>query len=92
MKHGRIRQAFAALATTAALAGAVPAIAAERPAPAIATASKTCSRGFTHAVINGSQKCLRRGEFCAHSADSQYRRYGYHCTKYDARVSRYRLT
>jgi hypothetical protein len=78
-----------AAAAAIALAGAAPAIAAEHP---VATASKSCSRGFTHAVINGAEKCLRRGEFCAHSADRQYRRYGYRCTKYYANVSRYRLT
>jgi hypothetical protein len=92
MKPGRIRHALAAALATAAVISATPAGAADRPAAPIAIASKTCSRGFTHAVINGSQKCLRRGEFCAHSADSQYRRYGYRCTKYYANVSRYRLT
>jgi hypothetical protein len=92
MKQGRIRHALVALAATTALAGAAPAIAADHAAAPIAGISKTCSRGFTHAVIDGAQKCLRRGEFCAHSADRQYRRYGYRCTKYDSRVSRYRLT
>ena len=53
--------------------------------------AKTCSSGFKHAVINGSEKCLRRGEFCAHAADRQYRRYGYRCTKRDARGN-YHLT
>jgi hypothetical protein len=52
---------------------------------------KSCSGGFRHAVINGSQKCLRRGEFCAHAADRQYRRYGFRCTRRDARGN-YHLT
>lgn len=34
----------------------------------------------------------RAGEFCAHSADRQYRRYGFRCTKYYRNVQRYRLT
>ena len=54
--------------------------------------AKTCSSGYTHAVIGGVQKCLRAGEFCAHRYDSQYRRYGYRCIVYYANVGRYRLT
>lgn len=53
--------------------------------------SKTCSGSFTHAVIRGSEKCLRRGQFCARAADSQYRRYGFQCSKRDARGN-YHLT
>lgn len=54
--------------------------------------AKTCSSGYTHAVIGGAQKCLRAGQFCTHRYDSQYRRYGYRCTHYDRQVQRYRLT
>jgi hypothetical protein len=57
-----------------------------------AAVAKTCSAGLTHAVINGQQKCLRRGEFCAHSADRQYRRYGFRCIRFYPNVGRYRLT
>src|SRR5690348_11333716 len=74
----------------------VAAIAAGTAAPTApaspAVAAKTCSAGFTHAVIGGVQKCLRRGEFCAHRYDRQYRRYGYRCIRYYANVGRYRLT
>jgi hypothetical protein len=56
-----------------------------------AAAAKTCSSGFTHAVINHQQKCLRRGEFCAHRYRKQYRRYGYDCVKRD-RNGAYHLT
>jgi hypothetical protein len=42
-------------------------------------------------VINGSHKCLLRGQFCARRADSQYHRYGFHCHKRDARGN-YHLT
>jgi hypothetical protein len=59
--------------------------------PVLAVAARTCSAGFTHAVIGGAQKCLRRGEFCAHRYQSQYRRYGYSCTRRDARGN-YHLT
>jgi hypothetical protein len=48
-------------------------------APAPPAYAKSCSTGYRHGVINGAQKCLRRGEFCAHSADRQYHRYGFHC-------------
>jgi hypothetical protein len=83
----------------AALAAAVVLVAIPAVAPAETSASvapttpvaKSCSAGFKHAVINGSQKCLRRGEFCARAADRQYRRYGYRCTKRDARGN-YHLT
>ena len=54
--------------------------------------AKTCSAGYTHASIGGSEKCLHAGEFCTHKYDSQYRRYGFRCIRYDANVGRYRLT
>ena len=84
----------AVLATAAAVAAGVPgpAASAHRPAPIRATAAKSCSHGYKRGVINGSVKCLRRGEFCAHSADSQYRRYGFRCTRWYSNVQRYRLT
>jgi hypothetical protein len=65
---------------------------AQSPASIPAAVAKTCSSGFTHAVIGGVEKCLRAGEFCAHAYDSQYRRHGYRCIKYYANVHRYRLT
>jgi hypothetical protein len=80
--------AAAAVAFAAAPSGGVFTGSPIVPAAAIA---KTCSPGFKHAVINGAEKCLRRGEFCARAADRQYRRYGYRCTKRDARGN-YHLT
>jgi hypothetical protein len=78
------------------IATCVAAVAAGTAAPTApatpAIAAKTCSAGFTHAVIGGVQKCLRRGEFCAHRYDRQYRRYGFRCIRYYANVGRYRLT
>jgi hypothetical protein len=75
----------AVLATSGAAAG--------RPVAATAPvgAAKTCSAGFTHAVINHQQKCLRRGEFCAHRYRRQYQKYGYDCRKRDRRGN-YHLT
>lgn len=74
------------------LLGAVPVVApAAPPAARPMIVSKTCSGSFTHAVIRGSEKCLRRGQFCARAADSQYRRYGFQCSKRDARGN-YHLT
>jgi len=78
------------LAGAALVVAGAPAVTAA-PAP-VASTAKSCSSGYTHAVINGQQKCLRRGQFCTHSADRQYRRYGFRCTKYYANVQRYRLT
>jgi hypothetical protein len=89
-----VKRRLAALAATAAVVVAAPAVApvfdGSPVAPASATA-KTCSAGFKHAVINGAQKCLRRGEFCAAAADRQYRRYGFRCTRRDAN-GRYHLS
>jgi hypothetical protein len=75
----------------------VAAVAAAIGAPAQSYAyptavAKSCSAGYKHAVIGGVEKCLRSGEFCAHTYDSQYRRYGYRCVKFYANVARYRLT
>ncbi len=56
-----------------------------------AAVAKTCSGSYTHAVIGGSHKCLRRGQYCARGRDREYHRYGFHCHKRDARGS-YHLT
>jgi hypothetical protein len=85
----RIAGLLAALALIAAAPGA-QAAAGDRPTSV--TAAKSCSSGYRHAVIGGKQKCLRAGQFCAHRYDSQYRRYGYRCTRYYSNVQRYRLT
>jgi hypothetical protein len=61
-------------------------------APQFALAAKPCSSGWTHAVIGGVHKCLRRGQFCARRFDTSYHRYGYHCHRYDTNVDRYRLS
>ncbi|MGZ6564462.1 MAG: hypothetical protein ACXVH3_32355 [Solirubrobacteraceae bacterium] len=84
----------AALAVAAAFGASAPAPAAalHGRAPIRVVAAKSCSSGYKRGVINGVVKCLRRGEFCTHSADRQYRRYGFRCTHYDGRVGRYRLT
>jgi hypothetical protein len=70
--------------------GAATATPATRDAEA--GALKTCSSGWKHAVIGGEEKCLRSGQFCSRRYDSQYRPYGYRCTRYDPGVGRYRLT
>jgi hypothetical protein len=90
---GRRRRISVALATfVVAFAAGTASSAAPSLHAAPAVAAKTCSTGFKHAVIGGQEKCLRAGEFCAHRYDSQYRRYGYRCIRYDRRVQRYRLT
>ena len=85
---------FAAVAVGATGATApIPAASATQPGVSTrAVIAKTCSSGYKRGVINGSVKCLRRGEFCTHSADNQYRRYGFRCTHYYRNVNRYRLT
>jgi hypothetical protein len=90
-----MKRRLAALAAAASVFAATPAVApvidGSPVAPATA-AAKSCGSGWTHAVVNGAHKCLRRGQFCARSADRQYRRYGFQCTRYDSRVARYRLS
>jgi hypothetical protein len=71
-----------------AFVGTLPAGAGAQP---VAVTAKTCSGSYVHAVIGGAQKCLRRGEYCAHAYARQYRRYGFYCTHRDARGS-YHLT
>jgi hypothetical protein len=44
-----------------------------------AASAKTCSASYTHAVIGGAQKCLRRGEYCSRAERKQYPKYGYVC-------------
>jgi hypothetical protein len=84
-----LRKFVVAALAAASLAAAAPATA---PAHApVATVAKSCSSGWKHAVIGGAHKCLRRGQFCAHRYDRQYRRYGYRCRKQDARGN-YHLT
>jgi hypothetical protein len=62
-----------------------------------AAPAKSCSSGFVHAYIDGAQKCLRAGEYCAHAYDHRapshwpYTHYGYRCVKRDAYGS-YHLT
>jgi hypothetical protein len=96
MKHGGTIAAIVAVAAVAAFPTAVPARSSWSGGPS-ATAARTCSAGFKHARINGVQKCLRRGEFCAHRFDHRaprhwpYSHYGYRCVKRDSRGN-YHLT
>ena len=86
----------AVLTTVAALGASAPApsaaVALHSPGSVRAVVAKTSSAGYTRATINGAVKCLHAGEFCTHSADRQYRRYGFRCIRYYANVHRYRLT
>jgi hypothetical protein len=89
-----MKRRFAVLAVATVAFGAAPAIApvvGGSPIAPVSAVAKSCSASYTHAVINGSEKCLRRGQFCARAADQQYRRYGLRCTRRDA-TGRYHLT
>jgi hypothetical protein len=88
MRTSRISRLVAPALVAAAFAAGAPghaATAGRAPSPPLATTAKSCGAGYTHAVIGGEQKCLRRGEFCAHRYNGQYHRYGYSCTRRDAR-------
>jgi hypothetical protein len=63
------------------LLGAAPVSApAAPPASRPSVVFKSCSAGYKHALIGGSEKCLRRAQFCASSYKRQYVRYGFRCT------------
>jgi hypothetical protein len=76
---------LAVLACTLAFSAAVVVPAAggaAQPASPPAVAAKSCSSGYTHAVMpDGSHKCLRAGQFCSRKRAWQrtYHRYGLHC-------------
>jgi len=94
MRRLAFRGRSSALAVLVALFvfGSTTALASPGPAAAAhAIAAKSCSAGYVHAVIGGEQKCLRRGEYCAHRYNSQYHRYGFSCTRRDDRGD-YHLT
>ena len=77
-----IRNRVARLLVALALVAAVPAATVEAdraPTGPQAVAAKSCSSGYTHAVLPTGHKCLRRGQFCARRYDRIYHRYGYHC-------------
>lgn len=84
----RVRLATAAAILGLAFVGGLPADAPARP---VATAAKTCRSGYAHAVIGGQEKCLHRGEYCAHRYQRQYKRDGFNCTHRDGQ-GRYHLT
>ena len=96
MRRLAFRGRSSALAVLVALFGFASTTTLASPGPAAAAAAhaiaaKSCSAGYVHAVIGGEQKCLRRGEYCAHRYNSQYHHYGFSCTRRDDRGD-YHLT
>ena len=91
MIRSRLKYA-AAMAGAAAIGvgGVAPTVAARSHSSAQAVAATSCSGRWGR--IDGQRKCLRAGEFCDHSDDREYRRYGFRCTRYYRNVHRYRLT
>jgi hypothetical protein len=68
------------------LAGAAPTGSLAQPVGGSqqALAAKSCSSGYTHAVMpDGAHKCLRAGQYCSHRGGWQrtYHRYGFHCRR-----------
>ncbi len=47
----------------------------------VAASAKSCSSGWTHAIMPNGHKCLRAGQFCSHRRgfQSRYHAYGFHC-------------
>ena len=76
------RARIAGLVAALALLGAAPgaSVGAAAPEPQ-AVAAKSCSSGYTHAVLPSGHKCLRAGQFCSRKRSFQrvYRRKGFYC-------------
>ncbi|MBS1887122.1 MAG: hypothetical protein JSU06_08025 [Actinobacteria bacterium] len=49
------------------------------PLTSVIQTSKSCSSGYTRAVLPDGVKCLHDGEFCTKTYQSYYHRYGYTC-------------
>lgn len=71
----------ALLLASVSVAAFAPSAVAEPASSPIAVASKSCSSGWTHAVMPNGHKCLRGGQFCSHKRGFQarYHAYGFHC-------------
>jgi hypothetical protein len=79
-----IRTRIAALLAVVALVVAVPAASVEASFAPAAIAAKSCSAGYTHAVMpDRSHKCLRAGQYCSHKRGWQrvYHRHDFHCKR-----------
>lgn len=81
--HIRARVArWATVATAAvALGGGVPVATSASAAQSPTAVAARC----TYGKINGHRKCLKRGEYCSRSAEKQYEKYGFTCSKRDRR-------
>jgi uncharacterized membrane protein len=79
-----MRRLFIAALVATALAAA--------PAPAAPTSADPVAHiACTNAKIGGQSKCIARGQYCARAQQRDYKRYGFSCSKRDAR-GRYHLT
>jgi hypothetical protein len=78
-----VKKRIAAVVSALGLVGAVPLASSEAARP---IAHVSCQ----YAQIQGHTKCIARGQFCKRSAESDYRRHGYTCSKRD-RNGRYHL-
>jgi hypothetical protein len=86
----RIRTRALGFAAALAIAAAAPLASGSADQGQPIAAAHKCKSG-KHAVIGGAHKCLRRGQYCARSRESQYHKYGFHCHKRD-KNGRYHLS
>ncbi len=87
-----MRRRLCALAVTASVFAAVPAVAPVGDGMPLRTSvaeAHSCARG-THAVVGGAHKCLARGQYCARAQERTYRRHGFTCSNRDVN-GRYHL-
>jgi hypothetical protein len=49
------------------------------------SSSGNCAAGFTAGTVGGESKCLQNGQQCQPQSNSDYRKYGFICTKNNGR-------
>jgi hypothetical protein len=83
VKHALIMSAVA-LAAVGSLAGCGSK---SSHASGSSSSSSSCAAGFTSGKIDGQNKCLQPGQQCQQAEASQYKKYGFSCTKTNGRYA-----
>lgn len=63
------------------LAGCGPSKSGKPASASSAASSGSCSAGYVSAKIGGQPKCLQNGQQCQDANSSDYKKYGFSCTK-----------
>jgi hypothetical protein len=71
--------------STIALAGCGPKSAAKSSSSSTTASSGSCAAGYVSGQIGGQPKCLQNGQQCQDANASDYKKYGFACTKNNGR-------